>query len=195
MKKVVIFGLAANPPHRGHMEVAKTLKEYCDEVWLSPCYSHMYDKEMAEPAHRLNMCQLAVAETPGIKVCPLEIDSRWTLSTYEFMLKLRELFPDVEFSFCIGQDNADAIDRWKHHEKFIAEFPFLVIPRMSIETANYSWAKADWYKRPPHKLLSDFGMIGISSTDIRNNLEAYKKELHPEVYKYIQKMHLYEVHN
>ena len=193
LKKVVIFGLAGNPIHVGHTAIAKELTKHCDEVWLSPCYSHMHNKEMASPTDRLEMCRLAVAEIKNVKVSPIEINHQWARSSYEFLCQLRETFDDTDFSFCIGQDNADAIEKWKFYDKLIAEFPFIVVPRNGWTPENV--VNERWYDRKPHLFLEDFKTYNISSTLIRKSPKTMQDALHPKVSRYIKKHHLYEIHD
>ncbi|RDJ35535.1 MAG: nicotinate (nicotinamide) nucleotide adenylyltransferase [Crenarchaeota archaeon] len=186
MKEVVVFGISANPIHLGHVAIAKELTKYKDEVWLSPCFSHMHNKEMAEPYDRLEMCELAAKDIPNVKVCPIEIEQRWSMPTYEYLNKLKEVFEDICFSFAIGQDNADNIDNWKHYKKLISEFSLIVIPRIS----NSQEGK-DWYRHAPHMFLDNFIPLDISSTNVRENLEKNKDMLSSEVYAYIKENFLY----
>ena len=57
--KVGIIGGAFNPPTFGHIRMAQVAREYVDEVWLQPCFNHMYGKNMVSPQQRLDMCRLA----------------------------------------------------------------------------------------------------------------------------------------
>ena len=189
-KQITIFGLAANPIHIGHVGIAKELVKHCDEVWVSPCYSHMHNKNLIESHHRLAMCRLATQDIPNIQVSSFEIDNRWMSSTYELLCKLRDTFEDTDFSFAIGQDNADHIDQWKNSNKLIAEFKFIIIPRNNLDLLKLPCVSS-WYRFDPHVYLYVFKPLHISSTAIRSNLEIYKNALHFEVYRYIKKHHLY----
>ena len=184
-KQVVIFGLAANPIHAGHIAVAKELAKHKDEVWLSPCCSHMHDKRMANAQDRLEMARLAIDSLEKIKICSIEIDEELAIPTYEFLNKLKDRYPEIDFSFAIGQDNADSIEKWKYHKELITEFPFVVLPR-GEEQGN-----GQWYTKSPHIFLPTFELLEISSTEIRQNVEQNKQWLHPAVYEYIQQHKLY----
>jgi len=196
-KKIAILGLAANPIHIGHIAVATYVADFLvDEVWISPCYSHMHNKEMVDPQHRLAMCRLAVdsdlqfdvdsSTRHKIKVSSIEIEEKWQLSTYEALSRLKKTMPEVDFYFIIGQDNADNIHKWKYSEQLLKEFTFIVLSR-DQESKNI---ENQWYLNPPHLFISNF-KIPISSTDIRHSLEGNKFYLPPKVYDYIIEHKLY----
>jgi nicotinate-nucleotide adenylyltransferase len=199
-KHIGIFGGAFDPIHAGHLALANTATFWCDEVWLMPAYKHMYDKKMSLSHYRLTMCQFAKAESnPRVCVSPFEIVNEISGGTYELMKRLIEAHPDFKFSFIIGQDNADTIDRWKNYELLIDLVPFLVFPRKGYPM-NYD-ANA-WYKKKPHQYLWNADTdqffkkknMQISSSKIKEDIkDGVKPEnLHRLVYDYILHYKLYD---
>ena len=63
-KKLAIYGLSANPPHRAHASVVKTLVDtgVFSHALVLPVYAHMYSsKRKLEPFdHRMQMCLLGL---------------------------------------------------------------------------------------------------------------------------------------
>ncbi len=187
-KQVVIFGLAADPIHLGHTALLEELAKHRDEVWVLPCYSHLFEKDMAPPDARYEMCRLAIQDIPNVELGPMDPVRE---STYENLCRLTKLYGDIEFSFALGQDNANAIDKWKFGDRLISEFTLIVVPRLGSET-QVEQLNDKWYYHEPHLFLPDFKPLNISSTDIRQSVETHKEFLHPRVYEYIKAHNLYE---
>ena len=166
--QVAILGGAFNPITKGHLQIAHYVLGNTDveEVWLSPCYSHPYNKAMTSATHRLNMCEMATLLEPKIRVIDCEI-RRLLTCTYDF-LKYLILKPKYEFSYIIGMDNANNFDRWIESEKLKKMVRFITVSRQGIKFKE----KADWCKKFPHIYL-DAGneIMNISSSQIRRWIE------------------------
>ncbi len=196
-RQVAIFGLAANPIHLGHIAIAQEVSKHFNEVWISPCYAHKFNKELIDDSYRLEMCILATCGIKKLNLSTREIEAKWTGNTYDWLQNLKAINESLlykvgdEYSFIIGQDNADSIDKWSNYEKLIAEYRFVVLPR----EAGESQTQANWYLNPPHLFLKDAKIPHISSTMIRDGFktdpESVREFLHPNVFKFIQKHSLY----
>lgn len=209
-KKVAILGGAFDPITNGHIEALKFVLNCSgafDEGWILPCYSHMYGKKMSNPDHRLNMCKIAAGEDGRIRVCPFEIDHKLQGETYKVVKALLEYEwcdEQYEFSFIIGQDNADSFNKWVNYELLEKMVKFVVVPRKGEARDE----KVNWYLNPPHIYMSpDNDIPKISSTQIRSALKKYRENdirdnkenvlpfltqnLHPKVLDYILQNKLY----
>jgi nicotinate-nucleotide adenylyltransferase len=171
--KVGIIGGAFNPPTWGHIRVAQVAIQHVDEVWLQPCFNHMYGKDMASPQQRLEMCRLAAQEAADPNIFPVrassyEIDQQLECCTHDMLKRLRDHTNqyNISYHFIIGQDNADEIEKWEHHEQLVEEFSFIVIPRI-----GFTLPEKDWYRHPPHVYIAGTPVPEISSTEVRNLLE------------------------
>jgi nicotinate-nucleotide adenylyltransferase len=156
--KISILGLSANPVTNGHIGVSELIvaSGAVDEVWFLPCYHHMYGKDLIDSSHRLKMCELA-----GVKVCDWEVKNGKSGKTYETVVGLKKEFPEHEFSWIIGSDNADTIHKWYNYEELVNTIPFLVVQRAG------SPLKGGWYDYPPHKVIPTKWVNEISSTLVR----------------------------
>lgn len=209
-KKVAILGGAFDPITIGHVKVLEFVLNCSgiyDEAWLLPCYAHMYGKKMAPAEHRLEMCKTAVKKNNRIRVCSFEIDHKLQGETYKVVKALLEhkwCGQEYEFSFIIGQDNANSFDKWVNYEFLEKMVNFVVVPRKG-ETRDKN---VDWYLKSPHIYMSPDNTIPeISSTEIRKALKDLRnseskqqnstsllfliKNLHPSVFDYITKHNLY----
>ena len=142
-----------------------------DEVWLLPCYKHMFGKNMTSPEHRFEMCKLAVSSFSKIKASSLEIDHKFDGKAYDFVTQfLKNSFsPEkYQFKFIIGMDNALQIKKWYRWEDLLKEIGFIVFPRQNQKEFLIN----AWYEQPQHKYFPK-PISDISSTQIRNWIQEY----------------------
>jgi nicotinate-nucleotide adenylyltransferase len=171
---VAILGGAFDPIHLGHIAIAEFLLNFSgifDEVWITPCFSHLYNKKMASPKHRLEMCRLATGHDRRIKVFNYEIKNKLGGETYHFVKRLMNedyAKNKYNFSMAIGADNANTFDKWVNYQDLEKMIRFIVVPRSGVELNP----KSNWYMKPPHMLLiPEIVIPNISSTGIRKELE------------------------
>ena len=206
--KVALYGGAFDPITNGHIQTAKfvldTSNEF-DEVWILPCFHHMYNKNMAPAEHRLEMCRLASETDKRIKVFDYEIKNKFFGETFYLVKRLKEetsLTEIYNFSMIIGLDNANTFDSWVNYKELERIMKFVVVPRKGVEKID----TVDWYLNPPHIFLNKekTGIIEASSTELRKLMKSYwrtpteKKKikllekLDPKVFNYILKNNLYK---
>lgn len=216
--KVAILGGAFDPIHIGHIRVAQfvlnTSKTF-DEVWLVPCYQHLYGKKMVSSDHRLEMCKIASSVDGRINVFNYEIKNKLAGETYHFVKQLLEeqyAKDEYDFSMIIGQDNANTFDKWVNYEDLERMIRFIVVPRHGVDVNPAS----DWYFKPPHIYLEpDSTLVEVSSTAVREMLAKWwdtadteqrdhltekvhvetndwlNKQVDPNVLEYIERNNLY----
>jgi len=203
---VGLFLGAFDPITNGHTALIEHLikSEAFSQIWVSPCYKHMYGKTMADPKHRLAMCATALQGIENVYVFSHEIDIKHEGSTYDLIKLLQDEYRYCRFSVVIGLDNANTFDKWVNYRDLERMVQFVVVPR----AGEVRDPKVTWYTKPPHALVNvEPGIIPeLSSTTVRKNLEtmyhrdsngvaAYrdlKKQLHPAVLTYINNRDLYK---
>lgn len=212
---VAILGLAGNPIHLGHIQLAQfvlNVSRKIDEVWLMPSYDHMQKNshDMVSAEHRLEMCKLAAKVDKRIKVFDYEIKNKLGGETYYLFKKLKEeknitiegnSYPADKFRFymIIGIDNANKFHTWVNFKELEKLAKFIVVPRKGIKR-DYS---VDWYTQKPHIFLNnETPIIDVSSTEIRELLNKPIEEqiangqifkyLDQNVFNYINEHKLYE---
>jgi nicotinate (nicotinamide) nucleotide adenylyltransferase len=177
--KVALYGGAFDMIHDGHIQTAKfvldTSNEF-DEVWILPCFHHMYNKSMAPAEHRLEMARIAAEVDKRIKVFDYEIRNKFFGETFYFVKRLKEetnLTEMYNFSMIIGQDNANTFDTWVNYQELERMMRFVIIPRKGVERMG----NIDWYLKPPHIFLNKekTGIIEASSTELRKMMKSYWK--------------------
>lgn len=170
MKQIGILGGSFNPITIGHLEMAFVVikNTNIDEVWITPCYSHMQKNGFVAPEHRLEMCKIASNNLPSIRAFDYEIANRLSEGTYEFMARLMrdESFSGYNFSYIIGGDNLNIFTTWRRFEDLKKLVRFIVVPRQGVKLQS----EYQWCKESPHILLNT-SIMKVSSTSIRRLLK------------------------
>lgn len=174
--KVISIGGAFNMPTNGHKELATFLLNcgIYDEIWITPCAHHMFNKEMESSQHRLAMCKILAGKDKRIRVCDFEIRNKLTGETYNFVKRFLETDVGknmVELSLAIAMDNANTCENsWVNFKELERLVPFVVVPR----TGEKRNLRVNWYLKPPHILLQpEKPIIEMSSTTLREALKAW----------------------
>lgn len=127
--RVAILGGSFDPPHFGHLLVARQTLEFgpeIDQVWLMPCFSHPWRKPVAGISHRIKMARFL--ESQGIKVSDFEAKQKGVNYTIKTVRLLKRKLP-YRFFWLIGSDLLKDFSKWREAEKLIQETRFLVFPR------------------------------------------------------------------
>ena len=181
MTKIGIFGSAFDPPTLGHkllLEAACDLRGYdptqpdlpeFDEVWIVPCYGHIFGKQPETADHRVKLCEILFSALPKkAKIKTYEIEWQHSGSTYAALQRLQQGFPEHEFSVLIGGDNLYHIEQWVNWQKLIREFEFVAFMRLGYD--------GDIPHQEEYKKLWILPLLikhfGVSSTQVRKLLSS-----------------------
>lgn len=167
--KVAILGGAFDPVTKGHIETAQLVLDATgvfDEVWLMPCYNHLFGKQMQSPEDRLAMIELAVQVDGRIKAFDYEVKHRLKGETLNCMNRLLDdmEYDNFQFALIIGADNANTINKWVGWDELERKVPFVVVPREG-EMANFD---NPWFLKEPHIYIREEAPIDCSSTQVRD---------------------------
>jgi len=194
--RVAILGGAFNPPHKGHIELARFILDNCpqiDEACLMPCKTHVFNKQLIPFKQRYEMCILAVEGYSKLNVSDFEHAYNCS-NTYDMLSKFEVIQTLAIPYMIIGMDEALQIQKWINWELLIKRFKFIVVDRAGIETPNNAW-----FKNGHHIYLNDlFDLIPpISSSRIRSTICDFDDRvtanyfLNPSVLSYIKENKLY----
>lgn len=196
--KVAILGISGNPCTIAHIQICKyvltTCKEF-DEIWITPNYTSITGKDIISYEHRENMCKLSIDDS-RIKVFDYENKHKLAGETYYFIKTLLNdsAFQNYNFSFILGQDNANIFNTFVNFEELEKLIRFVIVPRKGY-TSNHN----SWYIKSPHIYLNgkdeDIPIMEVSSTEIRNKIkngENIENLVNKDVIKYIKTNKLYE---
>lgn len=199
--KLCLYQGTFNPPHNGHLQVAKFVTEYFgfEKIIFIPAGNppHKTLKDNQKLAfHRLNMTKLLVKGYDNFEVSDIEFQK--TAPSYTF-LTVKELYSKYNLVekpfFIIGDDAFSKIRTWYHSDELKNLINFIVLPRDNDYNKNdFEQLKSEGYnfQRP------DMEKINISSTEIRNLAEKnlpLNQLTTKEVEKYIYDNKLYQNDN
>ena len=183
-KKIACLGFSANPPHLGHLLVAQQVLDFTgvDEVWLIPCFQHVFDKQLIRAEFRWEMTKMM--ERPKIKACDIELQRKKKSYTIDTVLALKKRYPAYQFSWIIGSDliKDESYKKWGRWKELEQEINFWVFPRKGFVL--------DKPLASCFNLISSSNLVisNISSTIIRERLRkglSIKGLVTPEVEDYI----------
>lgn len=160
--KIALLGGAFNPPHLGHILIARQVLDFAgvDELWFLPNFGQSFEKPVAPARDRLAMTRLLTM--PKTKVSTLEIDHQLNGQTINLLPFLPK---EHQFVFVIGSDQLPVFHLWGKWQELLTKMPFLVFPR-------YGYSSEPLY--PNMTVLSNENLIvsNVSSTKIRNRVKA-----------------------
>ena len=171
MDRLGILGGSFDPPHRGHIELARhALRELgLSRVLLmparvSPGKPVEGDPNPAHPEHRLAMCRLAAGGVEGVEACALEIERDAPSYTVDTLRALHDEHPDIALTFILGADAASTLPDW--HEA--AELPALARFAVALRVGERPIIEPDRVGFPIVRL--HMPMIEVSSSLVRERV-------------------------
>jgi nicotinate-nucleotide adenylyltransferase len=140
LARIGILGGTFNPPHRGHVELARhALAELSlERVLLMPVHTppHKPGGEDPGPEHRLEMCRLAVAEEPGLSACALELQRAGPSYTADTLTEIHQRDPEAELTFIVGADTARTLPSWREPQAVLELAEIAVAGRAGTDRAE-----------------------------------------------------------
>lgn len=212
MRRLAFYGGSFDPPHRGHLAIARVVSEQfaLDEFVFIPAF-HAPHKVRLKPTaaiDRYAMLCLATNDDPAITVSRMEIEAPDRPYSVETLTRLNEQFPDNKLFFVIGADSWMDIRSWRDWERVLTLADIIVVTRPGVEI-GLDHVTDDIRSRivdirgtdrlPEHAdrkiYITDAVQIDISATDIRRKVRegdaSWKDNVPPEVAKYIEKYQIY----
>ncbi len=163
MQKIGIFGGAFNPPHKGHIRLARGFADRLslDEILVIPSFipPHKSAADLASGMDRLEMCRLAFCGDSRFSVSSMEIDRGGKSYTYDTLLEIKNLYRDAELFLIIGSDMYLSFETWYRYSDILEICTICTAAR----EANASLRNSDI-----NAVISDLPAYEISSTQIRD---------------------------
>jgi nicotinate-nucleotide adenylyltransferase len=195
-RRIGIFGGAFDPPHMGHVALAKTAiaQLKLDELRIIPTGEAWHKVGALSPAlHRLAMAELAFGDLGPVVIDPRETQRQGASYTVDTLRELHAEFPASEFFVILGEDQGQAFTSWHRWE----EIPQLATICVAARAGFTGKARhLDGSAAPAHEfVLLKMPPVPLSSTDIRQEVANHHNVaplvLEP-VARYIDKHHLYQ---
>ncbi len=181
MHKIGILGGTFDPIHNGHIEIAKSAKNYLglDKIWLMPNSISPFKvgKKTASATDRVKMCELAIKGLDGFEVSTLEVFKEDVSYTFDTLNALVNKNKETTFYFIIGADQASSLDKWYKIDELLKIVKFVVFQRTGYHIPNID-----------ELIVIDDKAFDVSSTTEK---ESGFKLVNEEVKKYIMENKLY----
>ncbi|BDF59525.1 putative nicotinate-nucleotide adenylyltransferase [Christensenellaceae bacterium] len=170
-KKVGILGGTFNPPHTGHVDMARHVKRefMLDEVFLMPCGTPPHKTEDIAPAPmRLKMTQLCVDGCDGLDVLDIETRRKGYTYTVDTMRELRKKNPHTDYYFIVGADTVFELASWYQCRELFSLTRFVCVRRGAYDTLKLSAEIARLQEEyGACVFLSEYTGLFVSSSYIR----------------------------
>ncbi|EKD64703.1 MAG: hypothetical protein ACD_50C00320G0002 [uncultured bacterium] len=164
--KIGVLGGSFDPPHNGHLFVAKELlkQKAVEKIILMPVFKHPFGKQVTQAKHRLAMTKLL--DNENIIASDMELKKEGLSYSTDTLRALKNQFPKDDFAWIMGEDQLKDFKKWKGWKEIKEKFGLMVVPRK----------------------------LAVSSSEIRKRIKMGKDiaDLVPkEVKSYIMKHNLY----
>jgi len=207
MTRVALFGGTFDPPHRGHIAIARAATERLslDKVLFAPTGKQPLKTTApgASYADRLAMVQLAIAGQRHFEVTTLDAphadgSANYTVETLSHLCSELAIESGAEQKvFCItGADAFLDLRRWRQPELLLELAEWIVVSRPGFSLHDIA-ALALTPLQSTHVHLLQGIAVDISATKLREALRSGQNvdaDLAPGVGDYIRQHHLYTSH-
>jgi nicotinate-nucleotide adenylyltransferase len=125
-----------NPPHVGHVELARTaLRELrLDRVLLTPAAAPPHKPVIWDPGaeQRAQMCRIASRDDPRIEVCTLELERPGPSYTVDTLESIHASRPDARLTLILGADMAATLGAWREPDEILSLARLAVAEREGV---------------------------------------------------------------
>ncbi len=193
-RRLLIFGGSFDPTHVAHVDLPRSVAQAIDAdviVYVPAGRApHKLDKVQTDPAHRLAMLRLALADEPKAVVWTGEVDRvadgrpSYTVDTLEALH--RRIAPEAKMRLLIGTDQVAIFDSWYRAQRVIelAEPVVMMRPPTTRDDLPEAWRDR----------VVAVATTPVSSTAVRESVAGGRPlddAVHPDVATYIQAHGLY----
>jgi len=213
-RKIGVYGGSFDPPHRGHMAIARGVTEQfgLDEFMFVPAFHapHKSDLKPTSAFHRYAMLALATQENPKLIVSRIELEQPDRPYSVETLGRLTAEMPEASIFFVIGADSWEDIRTWREWETVLTLTNIIVVTRPGFEIGTdhvndqVSERIVDLRRAErsghdaatgPRIFFTDVVQMQISATSIRNAVRSgsgeWRNDVPQEVAKYVEKYQIY----
>lgn len=219
MKRIAFYGGSFDPPHNGHLTIARELTKRfsLDEFVFVPAF-HAPHKKHRKPTsafHRFAMLALATATDARIAVSTIELDLPERPYSIETLTRLKSELPDERLFFVIGADSWEDIATWREWERVLTIVNVIVVTRPGFDirfdhvsdlvreritdlrgTNHRNFGEIIDDNAADRIYITDAVNIQVSATEIRaaivDDTKRWRDDVPAEVAKYIEKYELYK---
>lgn len=197
MARIGLFGGTFDPPHTGHIELAKRVLDdfNLSKIIFIPAGNppHKQEKKKTDKIHRYQMVKLATRNFPEFFVSDFDIKNEKPNYSYITIQHFKDTYPDSEIFFIIGADSFRDLPLWKNYKELLTMCHFIVVARPDVKKEDYYTKYTGDEPVPSVFFIEDFS-YDLSSTQLREQIPkgTYNEcDLPDGVLEYIKKNRLY----
>ncbi len=180
MAKIALLGGAFDPPHNGHLAVARAVRDARQldrvDLLISAGSPHRGGKQnVASAADRAAMAALAVENEIGLGVEECELARPGPSFTVDTIRQLHSLRPQNQYSFILGGDMLADLPNWREIEALLDMVEFICVYRPGFGAEVFARLENTLGRAVVARLRAshvDVPQLGISSTKVRNAVSA-----------------------
>jgi nicotinate-nucleotide adenylyltransferase len=194
MSVALVFGGTFDPPHRGHVAIARSAADLVGAGSILVLPAAVNPQRTGTPpspaADRLAMARIAFRNEPRAEILDLEVGRGGPSYTIDTLRELARLRPGTRFRLLVGSDQAVNFTTWREWREVerLAEPAIVIRPphdaaSLAYELHRLHGAEADrWIAR-----ILPIAPTPERSTAIRAELAAGRvpDDLDPEVARYV----------
>lgn len=183
--------------HSGHVKLAHCI---ADELKLSKlivvpaAMSPLKNNSRFTDEERLNICRLSLPEERFI-ISDFEVNKGGVSYSYDTVTHFRELYPENEIFFVIGEDQLFIFNKWHRWKEILKKVTLVAVKRNSCTSLSQLEIFADNNIRPYGKIvILPFEPIEVSSSSICEKLkngENITGLVTPDAEKYLAQNAIY----
>jgi nicotinate-nucleotide adenylyltransferase len=195
--KIGLLGGTFDPPHWGHLWLAETARAQLGlaKVLFLPVGQppHKGGKVITAVAHRHQMTQLAINDTPYFELDTTDMERDPPQVTVTLLPLLQKAYPEAEMWWLIGSDSLRDLPTWHQPQELIKLCRLAILERPGVVV---DWAKLKTAVPAIETAVDmlDGPQLNLSSTEIRRWARAgysIRHLLPVAVLQYIEDLALY----
>ena len=167
--KIGLFFGSFNPIHIGHKVIASYLVDFTDldkvMFLVSPQNPLKQKISLLDQYHRLQIIRAEIEDNSKLEVSDIEFDMPKPSYTIDTLVRLKEQYPENDYSIIMGSDNLQNFHKWKNYEQILEDYSVYVYPRPGYEISG------------SHKnihVIEGVPQMEISSSFIRKSIKEGK---------------------
>ena len=188
--RIGLLGGSFNPPHDGHLHIARLAqaKFGLDFVWWIVTPQNPLKETKGMRPYKERYAHVEDMLSPYPQQMPTHLESQLgTTYTFETVIELRRHFPQTDFLWICGMDNAHIFHKWDRWQELLEVIPITFIARPPAThlvkgcPVRQAHRVPQWHstigrqtdlKTPGIYWLEGSKMLDISSTEIRKSIKS-----------------------
>ena len=138
--KIGLFFGSFNPIHIGHKVIASYLVDFTDldkvMFVVSPQNPLKQKISLLDQYHRLQIIRAEIEDNSNLEVSDIEFDMPKPSYTIDTLVRLKEKYPENDYSIIMGSDNLQNFHKWKNYEQILEDYSVYVYPRPGYEISG-----------------------------------------------------------